>query len=66
MDQEQLRQELETYMDLHGSDAAIDLLVSICDSKADHLRTNWQDEGGARLWEKLGRALHAAGFKYTP
>jgi len=44
--------ELEDIVDSQGLSNVIDLLSEICYEKADHLRSNWQDESLARSWEK--------------
>ena len=37
--------------------AALELM---CYEKAEHLRANWQDEAGAKQWEKAAKALYTA------
>lgn len=48
---------LEEWVDSHGMEAVIRSLETIADGKADHLRSNWQDERGARQWEKVAKEL---------
>lgn len=42
--------ELEAMIDSHGLAAILESLEEICNGKADHLSTNWQDERSARVW----------------
>ena len=46
--------ELENLVDQAGLYNVLAALVTICESKADHLRSTWQDEGAARAWEQAG------------
>jgi hypothetical protein len=52
--------QLEQVLDKMPSLASVvRALVAVCRDKADHLRTNWQDEGTARTWEKDADKLQA-------
>lgn len=52
--------ELEAMIDSHGLAAILESLEEICNGKADHLSTNWQDERAARVWIRARDAmLHA-------
>lgn len=42
---------LERLLDEMGAEGVARALAEICREKADHLRTNWQDEEAARGWE---------------
>ena len=35
----------------------LEMLERICHKKAENLRTNWQDETSAKLWEKAARQI---------
>ncbi|MGB3756225.1 MAG: hypothetical protein WBA07_07605 [Rivularia sp. (in: cyanobacteria)] len=35
----------------------LELLERICHKKAENLRTHWQDETSAKLWEKAARQI---------
>jgi hypothetical protein len=35
------------------------VVAHICHAKAEHLRTNWQDEAGAQAWEHDARKISA-------
>tara|TARA_R110002073_G_scaffold327139_1_gene507566 strand:+ start:479 stop:769 length:291 start_codon:yes stop_codon:yes gene_type:complete len=43
--------ELESMIDRLGMSEIMLLLVHICDEKAEHIRSNWQDEGLAKRWD---------------
>jgi len=47
-----MSEELEAFVDEHGMYAVLQTLSDICHGKADHLRSNWQDEDGAKVWDK--------------
>ena len=49
--------ELELIVDREGLGNVIDLLGEICDDKAEHLLTNWQDKAAAKHWTHDGREL---------
>ena len=48
---------LETLVDRTSLTAVIEALASIAYVKAEHLRSNWQDEQGAKVWARAGRFL---------
>jgi len=48
---------LEALVDKASLGDIITALEDICYGKADHLRSNWQDEAAAKDWEKAGKAL---------
>jgi len=54
---------LETLVDAHGLDSVLLDLAGICFGKADHIRTNWQDEKLAKVWEKAGLVCDKASAK---
>ncbi|MFM7408439.1 MAG: hypothetical protein ACKO3K_17735 [Cuspidothrix sp.] len=37
--------------------AILEMLERICHKKAEHLRTHWQDEETAKLWDKAPRQI---------
>lgn len=61
----ELANELETLTDVNGIKTVLDTLGTVCREKADHLRTNWQDDLTAKAWEtvadKIDKATLAAG-----
>lgn len=50
---------LEGLIDRYGLASVISALAEICDGKADHIETNWQDRVTARPWRRAARALSA-------
>ena len=40
-----------------GLDGILEMIANICHEKAEHLRSNWQDESSAQLWERTGNML---------
>jgi hypothetical protein len=52
-----LQRELETLLDQSSLPEMITELAAICYAKADHIRTNWQDEQLARQWAKAADKL---------
>ena len=48
---------LESILDQYTMTTMIDFLASIADAKAEHIRSNWQDEPLARMWERLSKVL---------
>jgi hypothetical protein len=47
-----MNETLEQYIDMHGLDFVLAGLASVCREKAEHLRSNWQDERSAKQWER--------------
>ena len=48
---------LESILDQFTMTTIIDFLSSIASEKAEHLRSNWQDEPAARQWERMSKVL---------
>jgi hypothetical protein len=68
MNDEQRREQamadrLETAIDAAGLGMVLEILAGICNEKADHLRSNWQDERTAREWDRNARHLLQAARK---
>ena len=57
--------ELEMLVDRQGLRIVLEMLAHICIEKADHVRSNWQDEHLARIWQANARAVHGACNKVT-
>lgn len=56
---------LEQCIDQTGLSQVVEHLSEICDAKAEHLRSNWQDQDTARSWERAGKSLsHIASILY--
>lgn len=49
--------QLETMIDRVGIRNVLFALSSICDAKAEHLHSNWQDHVAARIWEARGNRV---------
>ena len=58
---EELERLLEGMVDSRSLAAIVYLLSTICTEKADHIRTNWQDEALAKVWERNARKLAHVG-----
>ena len=48
---------LEALVDAHGLTEVVDVLVQICYDKAEHIRTNWQDQKLAQTWDQAGQSV---------
>jgi len=51
---------LEDLMDTALVNGVLELMRDICNEKAYHLRSNWQDDRTAQAWERAARALDRA------
>ena len=49
--------QLELLVDASSLPLVIEMLAVICDEKADHLRSNWQDADAAKAWASAARYL---------
>lgn len=57
MDNQQLLFHLEDLVDTHGLHVILSTLQDLCRLKADHLRTNWQDEVQAKTWDRNAQLI---------
>jgi hypothetical protein len=57
MTEEQLKIELERFIDSNSFYRVVDLLTEIADEKAQHLRENWQDKTRAKEYDRLSNKL---------
>jgi hypothetical protein len=55
----QIKNQLETILDSSSLSKTLELLAEVCQDKAEHIRTNWQDEGLAKLWNRAGNKISA-------
>lgn len=55
--------ELEELIDKHSLHSLLIALINVCDGKAAHLATNWQDHESAKAWKKVMVALDVAESK---
>ena len=60
-----MNEELEMLLDKYGPEAIATALSEICHEKADHVRTNWQDEALARVWDRNGKEFGKCAGKVT-
>jgi hypothetical protein len=54
---------LESILDQYTMTTVIDFLACIASEKAEHVRSNWQDEPLARQWDRLSKTLEKAMVK---
>jgi hypothetical protein len=52
--------ELEALIDRIGLSNLLEDVCSVCHEKADHLRTNWQDDAAAKAWEHAAKTIETA------
>lgn len=52
-----IKDQLEATIDKMGVDSVLSLVETICDEKAEHIESNWQDKTLARHWSQLARAV---------
>lgn len=55
--QEQLILAVETLVDENSLADVLLALARMCNEKAEHLESNWQDEITARVWDRAARKL---------
>lgn len=51
---------LEAMIDSGSLAGLLENLETICLEKAEHLRSNWQDEAAAKAWEFVARRIDKA------
>jgi hypothetical protein len=54
---------VEDIEDKIGIKALTEMLAGISFEKAEHLRTNWQDETTAKWWERVGKLFDKTALK---
>ena len=55
------KDKLEGMIDKNSLGAIMDALGDICYEKAEHIRTNWQDERLATFWDEAGERIILTG-----
>lgn len=60
MQTETLMDTLEALVDSNSLSRVLECLSDIAHLKADHVATNWQDDGLAKAWTKAGLACNVA------
>tara|TARA_B100000214_G_C23552848_1_gene439234 strand:- start:103 stop:327 length:225 start_codon:yes stop_codon:yes gene_type:complete len=58
------KEEIEAIIDRVGMLCFIDTVIDICEEKADHIRTNWQAENLAKVWDRKAKVLNDARFNH--
>lgn len=48
---------LELMVDRLSLGGVLTVLAEVCSAKAERVRSNWQDEATARMWDKAGALL---------
>ena len=56
--------DLENIIDSNTLEDVIHALTEICYGKAEHLRSNWQDNDAAKQWELAAKRLDKALTKW--
>jgi hypothetical protein len=54
---------LERLVDERGLMAVLEGLAGVCQDKAEHIRTGWQDKPLAKAWEQMSGVLYNAAAK---
>lgn len=60
MNPEKLQYELEELIDKVDLLHVLAAISDICQVKAEHLQSNWQDEYASKLWAKSSKLIDAA------
>ncbi len=58
-----LETTLETLIDRHGLANVVEMLAIVCELKAEHLCSNWQDEQSAQWWHARANILDTLAAK---
>lgn len=57
MTTEQLKNQLEQLVDTNSMQYVLNQLAEISYEKAEHTRSNWQDEKLAKMWDNTGKNI---------
>ncbi len=57
IDRETIRDDIEGMIDRLSLYDVLDAVVEICELKAEHLESNWQDATSAKRWRKYGKMV---------
>ena len=63
MTQLELETHIESLMDAHTAQRVLNAIVSVCQDKAEHVRSNWQDEPLSSEWLRAARAVNRAAIR---
>lgn len=56
---------IEQLIDMLGTDQLLHGIAQVCFEKAEHIRTNWQDQELAQLWDKRADKITSLANKLT-
>ncbi len=62
----ELERALEALVDTHGLGRVVESLRDICNGKAEHVASNWQDGALATAWERNAGKLNTLAGRLTP
>lgn len=65
MTQQELIQALEPMVDASGLADVVLALARMCNEKAEHLATNWQDASAAKQWDKAASLLDRVSAQFN-
>ena len=54
---QELADQLESLVDKHNLATVLDALGQVCSEKAEHLRSNWQDDATAYCWDMAAACM---------
>lgn len=60
-----LKDDMEQFIDRESLDALLYLVQEICLEKAEHIRSNWQDEALAKEWEYHVDSIEVTRTEFT-
>lgn len=52
-----MKDQLESLIDSKSLQAVLSAIAEICAEKAEHIRTNWQDNATARVWDQGAKRI---------
>lgn len=55
-----MNDQLEGLVDQTSLTQVCEALAEVCRDKAEHLRTNWQDDATAKAWEHAAKTIETA------
>lgn len=53
-----VHEQIEAIIDESSLPALMIVIEDVCHDKAEHIRSNWQDEQTASVWDCFARAIH--------
>lgn len=59
IDREAFKMQLEKFIDENSVEDVTECLEEICQLKAEHIRTYWQDWKAAQLWQRMARSFRS-------